>query len=85
MTELQECLYQYISDRQYPALQKDEEYMSAQLIRNEAENVLSAGLNEEQKRLFSQYMDEENHLVSLELRHIFQETLRIMQSLFHFP
>ena len=85
MTELQECLYQYISDRQYPALQKDEEYMSAQLIRNEAENVLSSGLTEEQKRLFSQYMDEENHLVSLELRHIFQETLRIMQSLFHFP
>lgn len=85
MTTLQECLYQHISDEQYPALQKDREYIVAQRIRDEAEKALSAELTEEQKRMFNQYMDEENHLVSLQLRHLFQETLRMAHSIFNFP
>lgn len=85
MTTLQECLYQHISDEQYPALQKDREYIAAQRIRDEAEKALSAELTEEQKRMFNQYMDEENHLVSLRLRHLFQETLRMAHSIFNFP
>lgn len=85
MTTLQECLYQHISDEQYPALQKDREYIVAQRIRDEAEKALSAELTEEQKRMFNQYMDEENHLVSLRLRHLFQETLRMAHSIFNFP
>lgn len=85
MTTLQECLYQHISDEQYPALQKDREYVAAQRIRDEAEKALSAKLTEDQKQLFRQYMDDENCLVSLQLRHLFQETLRMAHSIFNFP
>lgn len=84
MTALQECLYQFISDMQYPALQKDQEYTSAQQLLNEAEKALTAGMTEEQLQLFSKYMDEENNLVSLQLRHFFQETLRMAHSIFNF-
>lgn len=84
MTALQECLYQYIYDKQYPALEKDQEYISVQRTRDEVERTLSEGLTEEQMRLFSQFMDEENHLVSLQLRHMFQETLRIAHGIFNF-
>ena len=85
MTTVQEWLYQHISDEQYSALQKNKEYIAAQRIRDEAEKALSAELTEEQKRMFDQYMDEENRLVSLQLRHLFQETLRIAHSIFNFP
>lgn len=39
-----------------------------------------------QRRLFSRYMDEENYLTSLHLRHIFRETLQIIHkfSLSHY-
>ena len=84
MTDLQECLYQYIADKQYPDLENDPEYVSAQRVRDGAERALSASLTKEQLRLLSQYMDEENNLVSLQLRHFFQETLRMAQSIF-FP
>lgn len=84
MTALQECLYQYISEKQYPALKNDPEYITAQQTRNDAEKALSEGLTSEQRQLFSQYMDEENHLFSLQLRHFFQETLRMTHSIF-FP
>ena len=84
MNPLQECLYQYISAKQYPALQNDPEYTSAERMRDEAERVFSEGLTEEQLRLFSQYMDEENYLISLQLRHFFQETLRMAHSIFNF-
>lgn len=85
MTALQECLYQHISDEQYPALQKDKEYIAAQRIRDAAEKALSAELTEHQKQLLIQYMDEENCLVSLQLRHIFEETLRMAHNIFTFP
>ena len=84
MTALQEYLYQYIADKQYPDLQNNPEYISAQRMRDEAEKALSDGLTKEQQRLFSRYMDEENHLVSLQLRHFFLETLRMAHSIFNF-
>ncbi len=85
MTKLQECLYQYISDERFHALQADEEYIAAQRVRNEAEEELSVKLTTEQRELFNQYMDEENHLTSIHLRHIFQETLAIVQDILKFP
>ena len=85
MTTLQDCLYQYIADKQYLDLQNDPEYVSAQQMCDKAERIFSAGLTKEQQRLFSQYMDEENHLFSLQLRHFFLETLRMAHSIFDFP
>ena len=85
MTKLQECLYQYISDEQFPILQADAEYIEAQRIRDKAEKELSVKLTTEQRELFSQYMDEENRLTSIHLRHIFQETLAIVQDILKFP
>ena len=84
MTKLQECLYQYISDEQFPILQADLEYIAAQWMRDEAEEELSVKLTAEQWELFNQYMDEENRLTSIHLRHIFQETLAIVQDILKF-
>lgn len=81
MTKLQECLYQYISDEQFSILQADEEYIAVQRTQNETGKELSAKLTAEQRELFNQYMDEENHLTSIHLRHIFQETLAIVQDI----
>lgn len=81
MTKLQECLYQYISDEQFSILQADEEYIAVQRMQNETGKELSAKLTAEQRELFNQYMDEENHLTSIHLRHIFQETLAIVQDI----
>ena len=85
MTELQECLYQYIADKEYLDLKSNPEYVSAERMRDEAERVFSQGLTKEQQCLFSRYMDEENYLVSLQLRHFFQETLRMTRGIFDFP
>ena len=85
MTKLQECLYQYITDEQFPILQADEEYIEAQRMQNETEKKLSVKLTAEQRELFNQYMDEENHLTNIHLRHIFQETLSIVQDILKFP
>lgn len=83
MTKLQERLYQYIAEERYCILQSDAAFLSALRARNEAEARLSAGLTAEQKRLFSRYMDEENHLASLQLRHVFQETLMVIHDVLH--
>lgn len=85
MTKLQECLYQYISDEQFFILQADEEYVAAQQVQNETEKELSAKLTAEQRELFNQYIEEENHLTSIHLRHTFQETLAIVQDILKLP
>ena len=84
MTNLQECLYQYISEERFSVLKADAEFIAAQRMRDQTEEELSAGLTMEQRRLFSQYMDEENRLDSIHLRHIFQETLVMMQDILNF-
>ena len=75
MTKLQERLYQYIAEDRYADLMADEAFMIVRRQLNEAEERLTASMTSEQKHLFSRYMDEENHIISLQLRHIFRETL----------
>ena len=81
MTKLQECLYQYIAEDRYPDLMEDEAFMMVRRQLNEAEERLTASMTSEQKRLFNRYMDEENHIISLQLRHIFRETLTIVHDI----
>jgi len=81
MNTLREYLYQYISDERFSALESDGEYIQAEQMRNTAEKKLSAELTAEQRQLFSSYMDEENRLASIQLRHVFQETLAIVSNL----
>ena len=81
MTKLHECLYQYIAEERFSILKEDKEFAAVEKRRDEVEERLSSGLTEEQRRLFSRYMDEENYLTSLHLRHIFQETLQIAHEL----
>ncbi len=81
MTKLQEYLCNYITEDRISDLASDEEYIHAQQVRDAAEKKLSALLITEQIELFSCYMDEENYLASLYLRHIFQEPLALAPDL----
>ena len=81
MTKLQERLYQYIAEDRYADLMADEAFMIVRRQLNEAEEQLTASMTSEQKRLFNRYMDEENHIISLQLRHIFRETLAIVHDI----
>ena len=85
MTKLQECLYQYISEERFSVVKADAEFIAAQRMRDQAEKKLSDGLTAEQRRLFSRYMDEENRLAGIHLRHIFRETLVMMQDILMDP
>lgn len=84
MTKLQEYLYDYITDEQFSNLRKDGEYVRAQRARDAAEKRLSALLTAEQQELFSAYMDEENRLASIELRHVFRDALAIVPNILNF-
>lgn len=81
MTKLQEHLYQYIMEDRYSALQEDEAYLMAWRKCRRAEAKLTAALTKEQQRLLSRYMDEENYLASIQLRHVFRETLMIVHDI----
>lgn len=81
MTKLQERLYQYIAEDRFANLMADEAFIMVRRQRNEAEERLTASMTGEQKRLFSRYMDEENHIVSLQLRHMFREALIIVHDI----
>lgn len=81
MTKLQERLYQYIAEDRYADLTADEAFIIVRRQLNEAEARLTASMTGEQKHLFSRYMDEENRIVSLQLRHIFRETLTIVHDI----
>ena len=81
MTKLQERLYQYIAEDRYANLMEDEAFIMVRRQLNEAEERLTASMTSEQKHLFSRYMDEENHIISLQLRHIFRETLTIIHDI----
>ena len=83
MTKPQERLYQYIAEDRYADLMADEAFIMVWRQRNEAEERLTAGMTSEQKHLFSRYMDEENHIISLQLRHMFRETLMIVHDILH--
>lgn len=81
MTKLQARLYQYIAEERFSSLQEDKEYIAVKKMRDEAEKRLSSGLTKEQRRLLSRYMDEENCLAALQMRHVFLETLVIVRDL----
>lgn len=63
------------------ALQEDYAYILVRRQRDEAEDRLTASMTEEQKELFSQYMDEENRIVGIEFRHVFLEALGIVHDI----
>ena len=81
MTKLQEHLYQYITEDRYANLTADEGYLLARRRRNEAQEKLTENLSKGQKKLFERYVAEENRVSSLELRHIFHETLQIVHDI----
>ena len=81
MTKLEERLYQYIAEDRYAKLMEDEAFIMVRRQLNEAEERLTASMTSEQKHLFCRYMDEENHIISLQLRHTFRETLTIIHDI----
>ena len=85
MTKLQECIYRHIAEEQYSLLKMDKEYVEAQQVRDTIDQKLTAELTQEQKRLFDCYTEAENYLVSLQLRHIFLETLTITHDIYYNP
>ena len=84
MTKLHECLYQYIAEERFSVLKEDKEFAAIEKMRDEAEKRLSSGLTKEQRHLLSRYMDEENCLAALQMRHVFLETLVIVRDLLTF-
>ena len=85
MTKLQQYLYHYIVEDRCASLTENEAYRLVRRQRNEAEDQLTAALSDEQQRLFYQYMDQENYIVDMQLRHVFQETLLIVHDILKFP
>ena len=81
MTKLQECLYQYIDEERCASLTENEAYRLVRRQRDIAEERLTAALSDEQQRLFNQYMDQENYIVDMQLRHVFQETLLVVHDI----
>ena len=81
MTKLHECLYQYIAEERFSVLKEDKEFAAIEKMRDEAEAQLFSGLTEEQWQLFNRYMDKENYLTALHLRHNFPGTLQIAHEL----
>lgn len=85
MKALEEHLYQYIDESLYQILLSDGEYQLARTLRDEAERRLASQLNKRQKKLLSRYMDEENRLLSIQNRRIFQETLHTVHQVLGSP
>ena len=81
MTKLQQCLYQNIVEERCASLTENEAYRLVRRQRNEAEARLTASLSDEQQRLFNQYADQENYIIDMQLRHVFQETLLIVHDI----
>ena len=79
MNSLEEHLYSYLMDHIYKTEQTDSEYQLARELRDVAEKELCASLTSLQKQQFSHYLDQENHLSSLELRHMFRAALALLR------
>lgn len=63
-------LFHYLYNAEYAALEQDEEYQEAKNRRNELEKTLTAALTRKQRILFHQYRNQQEALVSLELRRL---------------
>ncbi len=69
--ELTDILSQYLYEEQHEALKVDASYQAARSARNQAAEALTDTLSPEQLRLFHTYMEQENYLDALALRHFF--------------
>lgn len=64
-----DILTQYLYETQYKELKSDPEFQSAKAARDQTMTALTAAMSPEQVRLFQTYMEQENFLDALELRH----------------
>ena len=71
MNEYLENLYIYIMDHKFGEINERIDYLVVKREREEAERALTSILTEEEKELFDHYLEQENTVYSLELRHIF--------------
>ena len=62
MNEYEECLYTYAMDQKFKELYERMDYLTLERERREAEEALAS---------FCRYLEQENAVYSLELRHAF--------------
>ena len=71
MNEYEECLYAYAMDQKFKELYERMDYLTLERERREAEEELAEKLTEEARASFCRYLEQENAVYSLELRHAF--------------
>lgn len=81
MNKYANCLYEYIIENWFSGVTAEADYREAQASRDRAEKALFAVLPPEQEALFCTYLEEETALQALDLRCMFQETLRMLRGL----
>ena len=83
--DIKDYLYTYIAEDRSGSLRNDAIYQQARQIRNDMQQKLVEELTKKQRRMFHDYMEQENYLSGLEQRRIFREALSLHHSIYSAP
>ena len=81
MNEYQECVFQYIMERQYGEMMKGEEYRAARGRLKEAEDPLWKTLTKKQKKKYDEILYRMADVSTMERKQTFQDAIQALKSL----